>query len=266
MWLGFPSAIGPWVLPLGASSPRGMRSVWLPVLTGLCLAVIVLSSAGQQLTRRDGLHATSSRCLAFDLALAQRECPGPNPWQLQPPARFFPSSKCMLCAAVDLHKWGFGCLCVGICTSCSVWFGTSHCYWTCHPNKGWVIGHNWVRSWELGCQDWIADINTNVISGSKGFVCVFFFTISSLVFLNVSPTSCVLVKVLACACMCVGVFPCVFLSYALSQGFAPPSPDQRAHVHTCLSSVNLQKAVPAHCTWDTLAFGFSQHLQLFSSL
>lgn len=38
-----------------------------------------------------------------------------------------------------------------------------------------------------------------------------FFAISSLVFLNVSPTSCVLVKVLACACMYAGVCLCIFV-------------------------------------------------------
>lgn len=79
-----------------------------------------------------------------------------------------------------------------------------------------------------------------------------------------APTSCVLVKVPACVRMYVGVFAIVFLSHVLSQPFAPPSPDKRAHVHTCLSSAHLQKAVPARCTWDALAFGFAQHLGLFS--
>lgn len=66
---------------------------------------------------------------------------------------------------------------------------------------------------------------------------------------------CLLVR--ACMRVCFPVYFCHM------QPYAPPSPDKRAHVHTCLSSVNLPKAVPACCTWDTLAFGFAQHLQLF---
>lgn len=74
---------------------------------------------------------TSICCLAFDVA--KRECPGPNPSSLtavdnRAALRIFPVFKVHVGAAVDLHNRGFCCLCVGMCASCSVRFGTSHCY------------------------------------------------------------------------------------------------------------------------------------------
>lgn len=143
----------PLPLALGCSA-LGIRSVWLPVLTGLCLAVIELSSGA--------LRWFTCNLFVSAFNVAQRERPGPTP------TIFEPSAKCMLCAAVDLHKQGF---CRSLCGNLHILFSPSHCCWTCHPNKGWVIRLKWVRSCELGCQDWIADSDTNVISGSKGSVC-----------------------------------------------------------------------------------------------
>lgn len=92
-----------------------------------------------------------------------------------------------------------------------------------------------------------------------------FFCVSSLVSSCIPSHPCHVhwEKGLACVCMCVGVFACVFLEDLRSLSSAAPLPDKREHMTTCLSSNPLQKAMRTGRTWHTLAFGFALHLWLF---
>lgn len=53
------------------------------------------------------------------------------------------------------------------------------------------------------------------------------------------------------ACMCVGVFACVFLEDLRSLSSAAPLPDKREHMTACLSSNPLQKAIRTGCARET---------------
>lgn len=149
-------------------------------------------------------------------------------------------------AAVDLHKQGFCCLCVGMCTSCLVWFGTLRCYW---PAKDWVMSHDWDRSWESRCRDWITD-STNMISDWKGFVC--FFPISSFVFLSMwlrahimcaGKSACLCVHVCGCVSLCIFVIcalPTICPTLTRQMGPRAHLSFFGPHAESCASSLHVR--------------------------